>query len=141
MSSRRQVAHIDAPLEVVWGLVGEPRRHPEWWPRIIEVSGERFEQGSEYAQVTKSPSGPRLTTMGIDELSDLHEIRMTCRDTGMFSHWLLTEASGGTFVEAEFGMHPQDLGTRVFDRVYGSLYFRRWLARSLAALQFAAREP
>jgi hypothetical protein len=57
MSSHRQQAHLNAPLEVVWGLVGTPGRYPEWWPRVIEVRGERFEEGDEYAQVTKNPIG------------------------------------------------------------------------------------
>ena len=42
MSAYHQQAHIDAPLEVVWGFVGTPSRYPEWWPRVIEVRGERF---------------------------------------------------------------------------------------------------
>src|SRR5262245_18460850 len=48
MSAYRQQALLDAPLEEVWPLVGTPARHPEWWPRVIEVRGERFEQGDEY---------------------------------------------------------------------------------------------
>src|SRR5918996_3577150 len=39
MSAHRQHAHLDAPLETVWGLVGSPNRYPEWWPRVIEVRG------------------------------------------------------------------------------------------------------
>ena len=57
MSEVRHQAHLDQPLEAVWGLVGTPSRYPEWWPRVIEVRGERFEEGDEYAQVTKELSG------------------------------------------------------------------------------------
>jgi hypothetical protein len=53
MSAYRRQAHLDASLEVVWGFVGTPSRYPEWWPRVVEVRGERFEEGDEYAQVTR----------------------------------------------------------------------------------------
>jgi putative SOS response-associated peptidase YedK len=55
MSAHRQQALLDAPLEVIWGLVGTPSRYPEWWPRVIEVRGERFEEGDEYAQASPFP--------------------------------------------------------------------------------------
>ena len=57
MSAHRAHAHLDAPLEAVGSLVGTPSPYPEWWPRVIEVRGERFEEGDEYAQVTKDPIG------------------------------------------------------------------------------------
>ena len=53
VSAFRHQAHLDAPLEDVWGLVATPSRYPEWWPRVIEVRGERFEEGDEWAQVTQ----------------------------------------------------------------------------------------
>ena len=34
MSEYRRQAHLEASLEVVWGLVGPPSRYPEWWPRV-----------------------------------------------------------------------------------------------------------
>ena len=33
----RQQALIEVPVETLWELVGDVRRHPEWWPRIIDV--------------------------------------------------------------------------------------------------------
>jgi hypothetical protein len=95
MSAYRQQAHIDAPLEAVWGLVGTPNRYPEWWPRVIEVRGERFEEGDEYAQVTKDPIGRSETNFLLERCRDLHEIRMACQLTGMYAHWRLTPAQGG----------------------------------------------
>ena len=78
MSAHREHAHLDAPLEVVWGLVGTPSRYPEWWPRVIEVRGERFEEGDEYVQVTKDPVGTAAeTNFLLDRRDDLHEIRMS----------------------------------------------------------------
>jgi hypothetical protein len=139
MSAYRQQAHIDAPLEAVWDLVGTPRRHPEWWPRVIEVRGERFEEGDEYAQVTKDPVGGRSeTNFLLERRQDLREIRMTCQVTGMYADWLLTPAQGGTFVEVEIGMQPRRLGDRIFDGSFGRIYFRRWTSESLDGLRQAA---
>jgi hypothetical protein len=139
MSAYRQQAHIDAPLEAVWALVGTPSRHPEWWPRVIEVRGERFEEGDEYAQVTKDPVGGRSeTNFLLERCRELREIRMTCQLTGMYADWLLTPAQGGTFVEVEIGMQPRRLGDRIFDNSLGRIYFRRWTSESLEGLRQAA---
>ena len=140
MSEYRQQAHIDAPLEAVWDLVGTPSRYPEWWPRVIEVRGERFEEGDEYAQVMKDPIGGRSeSNFLLERRQDLREIRMSCQLTGMFADWLLTSAQGGTFVEVEMGMDPKRLSDRIFDRTLGTVYFRRWASESLDALREAVR--
>jgi hypothetical protein len=138
MSAHRQHAHLEAPLEAVWGLVGTPRRYPEWWPRVIEVRGERFEEGDEYVQVTKDLIGTAETSFLVDRRDDLREIRMSCQLTGMYAHWFLTPAQGGTFVELEMGMDPRRLGDRVLDAAAGGIYFRRWASQSLDALREAA---
>ena len=138
MSACREHAHLDAPLEEVWQLVGSPIRYPEWWPRVIEVQGERFEQGDEFAQVTKGAGGKEATNFLIEHREDLRALRMSCRLTGMYADWLLTPAQGGTFVELEMGMQPQRLGDRVFDATAGKAYFRRWADESLDALRRAA---
>ena len=141
MSAHRQQAHIDAPLEAVWALVGTPSRHPEWWPRVIEVRGERFEEGDEYAQVTKDPVGGRSeTNFLLERRQDLREIRMICQATGMYADWVLTPAQGGTFVEVEIGMQPRRLGDRIFDSALGRIYFRRWTSESLEGLRQAAAD-
>jgi hypothetical protein len=134
MSAYRQQAHIDAPLEVVWGFLGTPSRYPEWWPRVIEVRGERFEEGDEYVQVTDSPGGSGETSFLLERRENLREIRMSCQLTGMYAHWSLTPAQGGTFVDVEMGMEPKKLGVRLFDATLGRRYFRRWTEQSLNAL-------
>jgi hypothetical protein len=139
VSAFRQQSHLDAPLEVVWGLIGAPQRYPEWWPRVIEVRGERFEEGDEWAQVTESPSGNVETNFLIERRDDLREIRMSCQLTGAYAHWLLTSAQGGTFVELEMGMQPKRLSDRLADLTIGRRYFRRWSEQSLEALSEAAR--
>ena len=129
---------IEASPQRVWELVGNPRRHPEWWPRVIEVRGEEFDEGSNFAQVTKDPGGSVETTMAIDHLEDVKAIHLRCTDTGTYSRWLLTEAQGNTFVDVEFGMDPIGVKYRIFDGTFGKVYFRRWLSQSLDALQAAA---
>ena len=57
MSVARRQALINAPPSKIWELVGDPRHHPEWWPRVVEVRGERFDEGDNYAQVTREPNG------------------------------------------------------------------------------------
>jgi len=138
VSSYRQQAHLDAPVEDVWELVGTPRRHSEWWPRVIEVRGERFEEGDEYAQVTKDPSGKLVRTdFLVERRLDLHEVRLLCTQTGMYADWLLTPAQGGTFVELEMGLQPHRFGDRIWDLAMGNIYFRRWANQSLDGLRDA----
>jgi hypothetical protein len=138
MSAHRQQAHLDAPLEVVWDLVGTPIRYPEWWPRIVEVRGERFEEGDEWAQVTVSPRGPMESNFLLERRENLRGIRMSCQLTGTYADWLLTPAQGGTFVELEMGMNPRGLGNRVVDLAAGRSYFRNWANQSLDGLRDAA---
>jgi hypothetical protein len=139
VSAYRHQAHLDAPLDVVWALVASPRRYPEWWPRVIEVRGERFEEGDEYAQVTKDLVGKAETNFLLERRDDLRQLRMSCQLTGAYADWLLTQAQGGTFVELEMGMLPKRFGDRVFDAAVGKTYFRRWSKQSLDALSDAAR--
>lgn len=138
MTSFRQQVRLDAPLKKVWELVGNPRRHPEWWPRVIEVRGERFDQGSNYAQVTRSAKGTISTTFVVERLEDMQEIQLRCVDTGTYARWLMTEAQGGTFVDAEFGIEAKKPADRIFAIVGAKPYFRRWLEQSTDALEKAA---
>ena len=137
MSLCRQQALIEAPVETVWELIGNPARHPEWWPRVMEVKGERFEQDATYRQVTKGPAGAQETTLAVDRLDDLHAIRTRCLDTGTYSDFKLTPAQDGTFLEIELGMEPKGLVNRMFDLSVGSRYFRRWLQESIDGLKAA----
>lgn len=138
MSVCRSQALINASPSRVWDLLGDPRRHPEWWPRVVEVRGERFDEGSNYAQVTRDPTGQSETFWRVERLEDLREIQMRCTQTGTYARWLLTEAQGNTFVDVEFGMDPTRVRYRIFDLTLGKPYFRRWLEQSLAALEEVA---
>jgi uncharacterized protein YndB with AHSA1/START domain len=138
MSAYRHQAHLSAPLNEVWTLVATPTRYPEWWPRVIEVRGERFEQGDEWVQVTEGPRGPVETEFLLERRDDLRSIRMSCQLSGTYAHWMLIPAQGGTFVELEMGIQPARIGDLLFDLALGRSYFRRWSKESLAALQKAS---
>ena len=137
VSACRELSFIEAPVDSVWGLVGDPRRFPEWWPRVVQVQGEEFVEGTEFVQVTKNPVGrEEATNFSLDLLDpDMHEVRMHCQLSGYYAHWRLTGGRGGTFTEVEFGVDPQRRSDRVFDAVLGRMYMRRWLNQSLQALR------
>jgi len=80
------------------------------------------------------------TDVRVERLDGCRELLLRCLDTGTYTRWLLTEAQGGTFIDAEFGREPRAVGTRVFDVIAGKRYFRRWLEESIEALRDAARE-
>ena len=139
MSSYRQELLIECPVERVWELVGDPRRHPEWWPRVVEVDGlgEVVEE-AEFVQTTRSIGGEIETTMRIEELEDMRQIHLRCMDTGTFANWRLTEAQGSTFAELELGMIPASTSMRAFDLVMGRRYFRRWSEAAIDGLRRAS---
>ena len=141
MSDYRHQTLITAPIERVWELVGNPARHPEWFPRVLEVRGDSFQLGDVYVQVSKQPVGIGTTSLEIDRIEEMRELSFHCRDTGMFAHWLLTPARDDTFVEAQFGMEPTSLVYRMFDATAGRMYFRRWLTESVDALARKVSEP
>ena len=63
---------------------------------MIEVRGERFEEGDSYAQVTETPFGRQETTFIVDQRDEIKQIRMHCQETGMYADWRLTEAQANT---------------------------------------------
>lgn len=140
MSCFRTQAQVDVPPEALWALVGNPERHPEWWPRVIGVQCEGLEEGCNYRQVFKSPMGVVETDVSIERLEGCQELVLRCLDTGTYAKWLFAEAQGGTFIDVEFGLDPQTARTRVFDAVAGKRYFRQWLEQSIEALRAAANE-
>lgn len=139
MSEVHEQSLVDAPVAAVWGLVGDPSRYPEWLPRVFEVHGARYEEGAEFIQVSRQPLiGRDEAHFLIDRVHDLHEIRMHCTISGMFVHWQLTDAQGGTFLDAEFGMDPARRRDHLFDFALGRRFFRRWLNEAVASLREAA---
>jgi ribosome-associated toxin RatA of RatAB toxin-antitoxin module len=141
MSEVHEQALLDAPASKIWELVGDPRRYPEWLPRVFEIQGERFEEATEFVQVSRQPLvGRDEAHFLIDRMDELREIRMHCTVSGMFVHWQLTEAQGGTFVSAEFGMDPLRPRDRLIDFTVGRRFFRRWLVEAMESLKRAAKQ-
>jgi uncharacterized protein YndB with AHSA1/START domain len=140
VSEWRQQAFIAAPVEVVWDLLSDVNRHPDWWPKFIAVKCEGLEEGCTYRAVMKAPIGEQTMTINVERLQDCRDLLIRCMDTGTFVRMALTEAQGGTFVDAEAGMDPKDLGHRVFDAVAGKRYFRAWMRETFVALERVASE-
>ena len=106
---------------------------------MIEVRGEQFDEGSDYAQVTRRPIGNIETSMNVERLDDLREIRMRCTTTGTYARWLLTETRA-TPSGRRVRYRPRGFRKPVFDSTFGKTYFRRWLEQSLAALDEIAAQ-
>jgi len=140
MSDCRRQAYIDAPVQVVWDLIADVDRHPEWWPRVVEVECEELGEGCTYRQVTRTPLGNDEMELKVEAMSDCEEFRIHCVNTGTFVRFGLTEARGGTFIDGRMGMDPNGLAYRVFDATAGRIYFRRWLAESLDAMARTAEK-
>ncbi|MGI9021327.1 MAG: SRPBCC family protein [Solirubrobacterales bacterium] len=139
MSDARREAFIDAPVSVIWNLVSDIDRHPEWWPRVIEIDGERFEQGCTYREVVQTPLGKEEMNIEIEQLDDCENLSIRCVSTGTYVNFLLTEAQGGTFVDSRMGMDPKGVGNKVFDAILGRRFFTGWLQETVEALERAAR--
>jgi uncharacterized protein YndB with AHSA1/START domain len=136
--SSTQQAHIDASVEDVWELIGDPNRHPDWWPRMVEAQCSTLEQGCRYRGVVKGAFGVEEHELLIERLVGCHEISINCEGTGVTTRFLLTEAQGGTFVEGHFSIEPDSLGSKVVTAVSGRRFLRNWLEESLDNLKRTA---
>ena len=138
MSSWRQQALVDAPLERVWELVGDPNRYPEWASDIVEVTGlPRIAQDETFRQVTRTANGTSAATFKIEEVEDLHSIKMRCLDTNTYTRFVLTDARGETFVDVETGTASTTLRDKALDATKRKLFFRRLVNRMLDGLRKA----
>ena len=121
MSSRKQQALIQAPVTEVWEILCDPARSPDWDPDVLAVTGApiRIEKGSTFDLTGRGPFGMKATTtFKVEELEDLHELKMKCQVSGFYAHWLLTQAQDGSFTVV----------TSAFMEVYGTPNVLRWLA-------------
>jgi uncharacterized protein YndB with AHSA1/START domain len=133
-----QQAHIEARPQTVWELVGDPNRHPEWWPEMLEADCADLEEGCRYRGVVKGPFGAAPHDLLIERLDGCEEISIFCEGTGVTTRFVLTEAQGGTFVEGYFAIEPNSPGMKMIGALIGRRYMRSWLERSLANLKVAA---
>lgn len=112
MTTLKQQTLIEAPVDEVWGLLEDPASYPKW-AGAIDVTGvpTKIEKGATFRQTSPGPLGREITTTyKVEELDDLHEIKLRCQTSGLYSHWRLTEARGNTFTEVEIGKEPDGLG-------------------------------
>jgi hypothetical protein len=136
MSSWKQQALIDAPVAEVWDILVDPARSPEWDEDVLAVTGAptRIEKGSTFEVTGRGPLHMKATTtFKVEELSDLHELKMKCQVSGFYSHWLLTEAQNGTFAEVELGIEPVESMSRR-GRVGAALHTKSYLRRQVEKL-------
>jgi hypothetical protein len=127
---------LDAPLEEVWALVGDPATYPDWLPLAVEIRGDTFEVGDVYHQVV-GIAGRRLEyNRIIDRRDDLKELRWHCPTTGGYQHWLLTDAQHGTFVDMEMGIKdPESSRFAIFDKTVGRWFIKRWAEQAVDGLR------
>ena len=138
--SSTQQTFIDAPVDQVWQLVGDPNRHPGWWPDVIEAQCADIREGCRYRGVVKGPFRTAEHELLIEKLEECREVSIYCEGTGVTTRFVLTDAQGGTFVDGHFSIEPNSIGTTVIAAVTGRRYLRSWLEQSLANLKQAAEQ-
>ena len=136
MSAVRHQTLINAPVDVVWQLVGDPESYPEWAGEVVDVTGvPTVEKGATFERTDRTPIGKSTTTFVVDTLEDLREIKLRCLTSGYYSHWLLTEAQGECFTEVEFGMEPTTLPFKAVDATVGKRLYRRTMLETIDGLR------
>jgi hypothetical protein len=120
------------------GSVGDPNRHADWWPDVIEAECADIREGCRYRGVTKGPFGVSEHELVLDRLDDCREVSIHCEGTGVTTRFVLTEAQGGTFVEGNFGIEPNSIGLKVFSALAGRRIMSSWLQSSLENLKAVA---
>lgn len=138
--SSTQQTFIQAPVQRVWELVGDPNRHPEWWPEVLEVECADLKEGCRYRGVAKGPFGAAPHDLLVDRFEEFREVSIFCEGTGVTTSFVLAEAQGGTFVEGCFTIEPNTIGMKVIGAVAGRRYMHSWLESSLENLKRAS-EP
>jgi uncharacterized protein YndB with AHSA1/START domain len=148
MAAWKQQALIEAPVGEVWDMLSNPSHASEWAEDVIDVTGVpvTIEKGSRFQVTARGPLGLKATTpFKVEELEDMRELKMQCQVTGFYSHWLLTEAQGGTFTELELGVEPIEAKRGVQGRAAGALhtksYLRREAEKTLDGLRRAVGHP
>lgn len=132
----RQQALIEASVEDVWAVIGDPNTHPDWWPEVLEVTvPDELGEGGEYVRVVKRIGfGEVVDNVWVAErLEHLKEAHYRCTTSGSYARFALTAARDDTFVELETGMLPTSTAWRVYDAI-GRPGFRRWARELFDAL-------
>jgi uncharacterized protein YndB with AHSA1/START domain len=137
MSSWKQQALIEAPVAEVWDVLCDPARGPDWNEDVTAVTGAptRIEKGSTFDVTSRGPLGLKgTTTFRVEELEDMHELKMKCQFTGFYAHWLLTQAQNGTFAEVELGVEQLEQKPSLSQRAVAALHTKSFLRREVEKL-------
>ena len=136
MSSWKQQALIEAPVAEVWDVLSDPARGPDWDEDLMAVTGAptKIEKGSTFDVTGRGPLGMKATTrFRVEQLDDMHELKLKCQMSGFYAHWLLTPAQSGTFTEVELGIEPLEAPS-VRARVAAALHTKSYLRREVEKL-------
>ena len=136
MSSWKQQALIEAPVAEVWEILSDPARGPDWDEDLMAVTGAptKIEKGSTFDVTGRGPLGMKATTrFRVEQLDDMHELKLKCQMSGFYAHWLLTPAQNGTFTEVELGIEPLEAPS-VRARVAAALHTKSYLRREVEKL-------
>jgi uncharacterized protein YndB with AHSA1/START domain len=137
MASWKQQALIEAPVAEVWDILCDPARGPDWDKDLIAVTGAptKIEKGSTFDVTGRGPLGLKATTtFKVEELEDMHELKMKCQFTGYYAHWLLTQAQDGTFTEVELGIEPVESKPSLSGKAAAALHTKSYLRREAEKL-------
>ncbi len=143
MASWKQQALIEAPVAEVWDVLSDPARGPDWDEDLMAVTGAptRIEKGSTFDVTGRGPLGMKATTrFRVEQLDDMHELKLKCQMSGFYAHWLLTPAQNGTFTEVELGIEPlvePSVRARVAAALHTKSYLRREVEKLLDGLRRA----
>jgi uncharacterized protein YndB with AHSA1/START domain len=137
MGSWREQALIEAPVEDVWRLVGDPNRYPEWAEDFIEITGPPdVKRGTCFDTVMRNGLDKEVQTqLEVETLDDMREIQLRCPLSGWYARYVLTEAGGSTFADVEFGVNPTTDAFREEDELYGKRWYRRMAKDSIDAIK------
>lgn len=145
MATWKQQALIEAPVEEIWSLLGNPERYAEWAADSVAVTGvpTEIKKGSTFQHTSPGLLRGGTTTFVVEELNDLREIKLRCQMSGYYSHWRLTEAQGETFTDVEFGVEPIGLHGQVARVLMTKHHLRQVADESLDGLRraTASAEP
>ncbi|HSD23790.1 MAG TPA: SRPBCC family protein [Solirubrobacterales bacterium] len=143
MASWKQQALIEAPVAEVWGILSDPARGPDWDEDLMAVTGAptKIEKGSTFDLTARGPLGLKATTtFRVEQLEDMHELKVKCQHSGFYAHWMLTPAQSGTFTEVELGIEPlaaPSIGGRAAAALHTKSYLRREVDKLLDGLRRA----
>lgn len=137
MPRAKQQTLLEAPVDRVWELLANPASYDQWAAEVLEVTGAptKVEKGTTFDMKSHGRLGTSVTTFEVAELDELRQIKLKCQTSGYYSHWILTDARGDTFVDVEIGVEPIGIAGRALQLVETKGSFKRITDASLDGLR------